>query len=218
MAERLGALKASGRWPRIPIGLNIGKAKVTPVEEAPTDYLFSFEKLFPYADYFVLNISSPNTPGLRALQHAAALDTLLQTVQADNLARPMPKPLLIKIAPDLEYGQIDEILEVAVRRQVAGIVATNTTLDKTGIPESKRQEGGLSGMPLRKKATEIVRFIASRVPLPVIAAGGIFDDSSAREKLDAGASLVQIYTGFIYRGPVLITELSRIPGGRAGTG
>ena len=207
VAERLRALKASGRWPRIPVGLNIGKAKVTPVEEAPADYLFSFEKLFPYADYFVLNVSSPNTPGLRALQHAKPLDELLDAVQSNNFARPSPKPVLVKIAPDLDFPQIEGILDVALRRRVAGIVATNTTVDQSAIDESQRREGGLSGAPLRAKSTAIVKFIASKVSLPIIAVGGISDADSAREKLDAGASLLQIYTGFIYRGPALIREI-----------
>jgi len=212
VAERLRALKASGRWPRIPVGLNIGKAKVTPVEEAPADYLFSFEKLFPYADYFVLNVSSPNTPGLRMLQHAKALDELLDAVQSSNFSQSLPKPVLVKIAPDLDFPQIEEILDVALRRRVAGIVATNTTVDQSAIAESQRREGGLSGAPLRAKSTAIVRFVASKVSLPIIAAGGIRDADSAREKLDAGASLLQIYTGFIYRGPALINEIRAIQG------
>ncbi len=210
VAARLRALKASGRWPRIPVGINIGKSKTTPVEEAPADYLFSFETLFPYADYFVLNVSSPNTPGLRSLQQREALDLLLETIQSDNLARPAPKPVLVKIAPDLDFAQIEEILEVALSRKVAGIVATNTTLDQSSLPERRRQQGGLSGAPLRQRSTAIVKFIASRVSLPIIAVGGIFDAASGREKLDAGASLLQIYTGFIYRGPGLIRELTAV--------
>ncbi len=207
VAARLGALKVAGRWPRIPVGINIGKSKATPLEEAPGDYLLSFHTLFPYADYFVLNVSSPNTPGLRSLQNAAALDELLAAVQADNFLRPVPKPVLVKIAPDLGFDEIGKILEIALNRRVAGIVATNTTLDKSAIAESRRQEGGLSGAPLRRRATEIVRFIASKVSLPIIAVGGIDSAPAAREKLDAGASLIQIYTGFIYKGPSLLGEI-----------
>ena len=181
------------------------------MEEAAEDYLFSFEKLFPYADYFVLNVSSPNTPGLRTLQHAKALDELLETVQGSNFEQTAPKPVLVKIAPDLEFGEIEEIIEVALRRKVAGVVATNTSLDKSSIPENfRREEGGLSGRPLRARSTEIVKFIASRTQLPIIAVGGIFDADSAREKLDAGAALLQVYTGFVYRGPGLIREIREI--------
>ncbi len=196
-----------GRWPCIPVGLNIGKSKVTPLEEAAGDYLFSFEKLFPFADYFVLNVSSPNTPGLRALQGKEALDQLLGAVQRRN-AELSPaqrlRPVLLKIAPDLEFGQIEEIIGLVEQHGLAGMVATNTTLDHSAIPEALRTEGGLSGAPLRARSTEIVRFIASHTTRPIIAVGGINDAASAMEKLDAGAALVQLYTGFIYEGPALI--------------
>jgi len=228
VASRLGKLNADGRWPAVPVGINIGKTKVTPIEEAAGDYLYSFEKLFSYADYFVLNVSSPNTPGLRTLQNKAALDELFKAVQGKNSelsilngayrhgpdavsqgpgSQPALKPVLVKIAPDLEFSQIDEILELVQAYEIQGIIATNTTLDHSGIPKSKWQQGGLSGRPLRQKSTEIVQYIASKTSAPVIASGGIFDADSAKEKIDAGASLVQLYTGFVYRGPALVREV-----------
>ena len=238
VAVRLQRLQRSGRWPRIPVGLNLGKSKVTPVEAAAADYVYSFERLHAFGDYFVLNVSSPNTPGLRTLQGREALDGLLRAVQEKNAqlavkgtASPfvespgqpargsqlstinsqLPlKPVLVKIAPDLEFSQIEEILDLVKIHSLAGIIATNTTLDKSSLPERWREEqGGLSGVPLRKKSTQIVEFIAQRTSVPVIAAGGIFDARSAWEKIDAGAALVQIYTGFIYRGPGLVGELCR---------
>ncbi|MEI8342463.1 MAG: quinone-dependent dihydroorotate dehydrogenase [Verrucomicrobiota bacterium] len=219
VAVRLGKLKATGNWPAVPVGLNIGKTKVTPIEEATADYLYSFEKLFPYADYFVLNVSSPNTPGLRTLQNKAALDELFKAVQRKNKelsgrAPAVLKPVLVKIAPDLEFSQIDEILELVWVYEIQGVIATNTTLDHSGIPKSKWQQGGLSGMPLRQKSTEIVRYIATKSSAPVIASGGIFDADSAKEKMDAGASLVQLYTGFVYKGPALVREVRAAIGER----
>jgi len=211
VAARLARLKDSGRWPCVPVGLNLGKTKVTPIEEAAADYLFSFEKLFPFADYFVLNVSSPNTPGLRSLQGADALDRLLGAVQQRNRelgSGARLRPVLLKIAPDLEFGQIEEIIGLVEEHGLAGIVATNTTLDHSRVPEGLRQEGGLSGVPLRARSTEIVRFIAGRTRKPIIAAGGIHDADSAMEKFDAGAALVQLYTGFIYEGPALIGQIA----------
>jgi dihydroorotate dehydrogenase len=210
VAARLARLKASSRWPCVPIGLNIGKTKVTPIEDAAADYLFSFEKLFPFADYFVLNVSSPNTPGLRALQDSAALGQLLGAIQRRNRElspTPRLRPVLLKIAPDLEFPQIEEIIALVLQHGLAGVVATNTTLDHSSIPEALRHEGGLSGPPLRARSTEIVRFITRLTALPVIAAGGIHDAASAMEKFDAGAALVQLYTGFIYEGPALIRQV-----------
>ena len=207
VAQRLEQLKASGRWPTIPIGLNIGKSKVTPLEQATEDYLFSFNRLFALGDYFVLNVSSPNTPGLRTLQGKAELNELLGAVMAANRAKPAAKPLLLKIAPDLEWAQIDEILELVTSHGLSGLIATNTTLDHSCVPAGRDQTGGLSGKPLRARSTEIVRHVCKHLDLPVIAVGGIFDADSALEKLDAGAALVQLYTGFIYRGPALIGEI-----------
>jgi dihydroorotate dehydrogenase len=211
VAVRLARLRASGRWPSIPLGLNIGKTKVTPIEKAAADYLFSFEKLFPFADYFVLNVSSPNTPGLRALQGKEALDELLGVIQQRNRELSPPsrlRPVLLKIAPDLDFPQIEEIIALVEQHGLAGIVATNTTLDHSSVPEALRREGGLSGVPVRARSTEIVRFICSRTDLPVIAVGGIHDAGSAMEKLDAGAALIQLYTGFIYEGPPLLRQIA----------
>lgn len=208
VAERLRGLRASGRWPRVPVGINIGKSKITPLEAATADYVASFQKLSELGDYFVLNVSSPNTPGLRKLQDKAALGELLKAVQTENALRGK-KPLLVKIAPDLEFAQIEEVLELIEAHGLDGIVATNTTLDHSSVPETRREQGGLSGRPLRVRSTEIVRFISSKTAKPIIACGGIFDADSAREKLDAGAALLQLYTGFVYRGPALVREISR---------
>ena len=207
IAQRLERLKASGRWPTIPVGINLGKNKVTPLEEASQNYLTSFERLFELGDYFALNVSSPNTPGLRTLQGKAELNELLGTIMAANRAKANPKPLLLKIAPDLEWAQIDEILELVTEHGLAGLIATNTTLDHSGVSAERDQTGGLSGKPLRERSTEIVRYVCKHLDLPVIAVGGIFDADAALEKLDAGAALVELYTGFIYRGPALIGEI-----------
>jgi dihydroorotate dehydrogenase len=231
LAARFAALEQSGRWPKIPVGVNIGKTKVTPLEEATSDYLFSFEKLYRFGDYFVLNVSSPNTPGLRTLQNKDSLAELFQAIQAKNreLAPvgglyeaagghspaskiPAPKalkPVLVKIAPDLEFAQIEEILGLIDEHKIAGIIATNTTLDHSSVPEGRDQQGGLSGKPVRKRSTEIVKFIASKTKVPIIAVGGIDDVDSAKEKLDAGASLIQLYTGFIFQGPSLPSDICR---------
>ena len=209
VAERLERQKTAGPWPTIPVGINLGKSKITPLEEATGDYLRSFERLFALGDYFALNVSSPNTPGLRTLQGKAELDELLGAVMAANRAKPTPKPLLLKIAPDLEWAQIDEILELVTAHGLSGLIATNTTLDHSCVPEGRDQTGGLSGRPLRARSTEIVRYVCKHLSLPVIAVGGIFDADAALEKLDAGAALVQLYTGFIYRGPVLVGEICR---------
>jgi len=208
VAQRLGKLRASGGWPRVPVGINLGKSKVTPLEQSTEDYLRSFARLFPLGDYFVLNVSSPNTPGLRSLQGREQLDELLGAMAGANRARETPKPLLLKIAPDLELTQITEIIGLVEAHGLAGIIATNTTLDHRAVPSGRDETGGLSGRPLREHSTEIVRFITRETKLPVIAVGGIFDADAAMEKFDAGASLVQIYTGLIYRGPVLIREIN----------
>ncbi|MEY2519304.1 MAG: dihydroorotate dehydrogenase, partial [Verrucomicrobiota bacterium] len=205
VAARLKKLRGSGRWPRIPVGINIGKSKVTPIEEATVDYLHSFRLLHPFADYVVLNVSSPNTPDLRSLQSHAALEELLRAILHEN--QTIGKPVLIKIAPDLSLAEIEQIVATCEQNGVAGIIATNTTLDHSAIPASRDQTGGLSGRPLREKSTEFVRAITSRSRLPVIASGGIFDAESAREKLEAGAQLLQVYTGYIYRGPGLLREI-----------
>ena len=205
IAGRLESLRRSGRWPTIPIGINIGKSKVTPIDQAVEDYLHSFRLLGKFADYIVLNVSSPNTPDLRSLQDAGALGELVRAIQKEN--RAMSKPILIKIAPDLSLSELEQVIAVSENNAVSGIIATNTTVDHTVIPAALDQKGGLSGRPLRQKSTEFVGAITSRSSLPVIASGGICDAISAKEKLEAGAQLLQVYTGYIYRGPGLIREI-----------
>ena len=204
VAARLQHLKEAGGWPRIPVGINLGKSKVTPLEEATADYLLSFQRLHTFGDYFVLNVSSPNTPGLRALQDRAALDELLGHIQSRNSTG---KPVLVKIAPDLEWAAIEEILSLVQEHAVAGLIATNTTIDQGSLPAQLRRQGGLSGTPLRARSTEVVRFIAERSPVSIIAVGGIMSADDALEKFDAGAALVQLYTGFVYEGPRLVREI-----------
>lgn len=205
IARRLSKLHASGRWPAVPIGINIGKSSTTPLEGAADDYLYSFRLLREFADYIVLNVSSPNTPGLRELQEPAALSQLLRAIADKNqITR---KPILVKIAPDLSPNELDEIIATCEENKVAGIIATNTTLDHSSIPPALDQEGGLSGAPLREKSTALVRTMTARSAIPVIASCGIFDAESAREKIEAGAQLLQVYTGLIYRGPGLLREI-----------
>jgi len=206
IAARLLRLRESGQWPRIPVGINIGKSKLTPIQDAGADYLLSFERLKNFGDYFVLNVSSPNTPGLRTLQDRGALDDLLRAVQSRNSRG---QPVLLKIAPDLSWDAIEDVIALATEHRLAGIVATNTTVDHSAIPQARRTTGGLSGRPLRERSTAVIRFIAERTQLPVIGVGGICRADDALEKLDAGASLVQLYTGFIYEGPKLIRDISQ---------
>jgi len=205
IAERMHKLRESGRWPAVPVGINIGKSKATPLEEAADDYLYSFRRLREFADYIALNVSSPNTPGLRELQEPPALSQLLRAIRDEN--RKNPKPVLVKIAPDLSSNELEELMETCEQNAIAGIIATNTTLDHSSIPSARDQEGGLSGAPLREKSTALVSNIAARSTIPVVASGGIFDAQSAREKFDAGAQLLQLYTGYIYRGPSLLREI-----------
>jgi dihydroorotate dehydrogenase len=205
IAERLRKLRETGRWPAVPVGINIGKSRATPLEKAADDYLYSFRLLRDFANYITLNVSSPNTPGLRDLQEPAALSELLHAIgNAPGEAR---KPVLIKISPDLSPIQLEAILNVCAENGVAGIIATNTTLDHSSVPPGLDEEGGLSGAPLREKATALVRDIVAKSTIPVIASGGICDAESAREKFEAGAQLVQLYTGFVYRGPGLLREI-----------
>src|SRR5205085_2460894 len=160
VAARLRELRASGRWPEIPVGINIGKSKITPLEEAAEDYLYSFRLLIGQADYVVLNVSSPNTPGLRSLQGAEALDQLLGAIRAEN--QTSRKPVLLKIAPDLSLAELEQIIAISEQNDIAGIIATNTTLDHAAIAPAPDQQGGLSGRPLRQKSTELVRAITTR--------------------------------------------------------
>ena len=213
VAARLAKLKTTPRWPRFPVGINLGKSKITPIEEATGDYLASFSRLRDLGDYFVLNVSSPNTPGLRSLQDRPALDQLFAAVQAANFSTPTgrggAKPMLVKIAPDLTWEAIDDVLALVEMHGLAGIIATNTTVDYSAVPEHRRETGGLSGAPVRARSTEIIRHITARTKVPVIGVGGIFNADDAKEKFDAGAALIQLYTGFIYRGPALVGEILR---------
>jgi dihydroorotate dehydrogenase len=204
IAVRLEQLRLSSNWPKIPVGLNIGKSKVVRLEEAASDYLRSFQRLRGLGDYFVLNVSSPNTPDLRKLQEKAAIGELFKAVQQQN----QEKPLLVKIAPDLTPEQLDHILALANDYRLAGVIATNTTTDQGTLPEDKRQLGGLSGKPLRTRSLEILRHIKRHSSLPVISVGGIMNEDDAKERFDSGAELVQIYTGFIYRGPRLVRKIA----------
>lgn len=213
VAARLAGQPGPGKR-RIPLGINLGKSKVTPLDEAVADYLSSFAKLADHADYLVLNVSSPNTPGLRQLQDVKPLRELLGAIMAANRERASKKgvgqlPVLLKIAPDLTYPQIDGALEVIAEFGLAGVIATNTTLARPGDLLNV-QEGGLSGAPLRARSTEIVRYISkvTNGRLPIIGVGGITDTAGASEKLDAGATLVQVYTGMIYRGPFFARDLA----------
>src|SRR5712692_9154583 len=206
IARRLSDWRALGRWPRHPVGINLGKSKIAPLEQAAEDYARSFRMLRPHADFFVVNVSSPNTPDLRRLQDKSALDEILAALQ--EAQPPAAKPILVKVAPDLAFDALDEILELTGPRQIAGIVATNTTITRpeTSDPELKRtyaESGGLSGRPLRARSTEVVRHLyrQTRGNLPLIGVGGIFSAEDAWEKITAGASLVQIYTGLVYEGP-----------------
>ena len=205
IANRLAGLRESGRWPSVPVGINIGKSRVTPLEEAKDDYLYSFGLLRNFADYITLNISSPNTPGLRELQEPEKLSELLHAIGKE--AGRTPKPLVLKISPDVSGAELKAILAVCEENGVSGIIVTNTTLDHSVIPPQLDQQGGLSGAPLREKSTALVRDVATQSEIPIIASGGIFDRESAREKFKAGAQLIQLYTGLIYRGPQLLREI-----------
>ena len=194
------------------IGGNIGKNKLTPNEEATADYEICFDALYDYVDYFVVNVSSPNTPNLRALQDKEPLTQLLQTLQNKNLAMPKQKPILLKIAPDLTNEQLLDIIDIVKETQIAGVIATNTTISRDGLEsENKKEAGGLSGKPLRERSTEVIRFLSkkSNKAFPIIGVGGIHTAEDAIEKLEAGASLVQLYTGFIYEGPALVKAINK---------
>lgn len=214
MRARLSALPPVGRR-YCTIGVNIGKNKATPIEEAASDYEKCFLGLAGLADYFTVNVSSPNTEGLRDLQHGESLRRILQAVTAARRSNPQPGgrhvPVLLKIAPDLSFRDIDEILCAAYDFQLDGIVATNTTIARPSMVQGIQEVGGLSGRPLRQRSTDIIRYIARATAgqLPIIGVGGVDDPVSAGEKLDAGASLVQVYTGWIYRGPFLARDLAR---------
>lgn len=194
------------------IGGNIGKNKLTPNENAVDDYLICFEALFNYVDYFVVNVSSPNTPNLRELQEKEPLTQLLQALQKENLAKPNSKPILLKIAPDLTDTQLLDIIDIVKETKIAGVIATNTTISREGLQSVNRCEtGGMSGKPLTKRSTEVIRFLSekSNKAFPIIGVGGIHSADDAIEKLEAGASLIQLYTGFIYEGPALVKAINK---------
>ncbi|MCX6172054.1 MAG: quinone-dependent dihydroorotate dehydrogenase [Flavobacterium sp.] len=194
------------------IGGNIGKNKVTPNENATSDYLLCFDALFDYVDYFVVNVSSPNTPNLRELQEKEPLTNLLQDLQNSNSKKQFPKPILLKIAPDLTNEQLLDIIDIVKITKIAGVIATNTTIYRENLQsENKTETGGLSGKPLTKRSTEVIRFLSekSNKAFPIIGVGGIHSAEDAIEKLEAGACLLQLYTGFIYEGPKLVKEINK---------
>ncbi|MBC8510291.1 MAG: quinone-dependent dihydroorotate dehydrogenase [Cryomorphaceae bacterium] len=198
------------------IGGNIGKNKVTPNEEAANDYAICFEKLFPYVDYFAVNVSSPNTPGLRDLQEKKPLTALLNSLQDLNNKKDKRKPILLKIAPDLTNEQLDDIITIVADTKIDGVIATNTTIDRSGLKTDKNKvdaigNGGLSGMPVGLRSTEVIKYLAdkSNRAFPIIGVGGIHSAEDALEKLDAGATLLQVYTGFIYQGPSLVKRINK---------
>jgi dihydroorotate dehydrogenase len=209
--ERLKENASVGTKGHVLIGGNIGKNKLTPNEEAVNDYVLCFEALFDHVDYFVVNVSSPNTPNLRALQEKEPLTALLQTLQQINSEKPARKPILLKIAPDLSNQQLIDIIEIVSETKIDGVIATNTTISRDGLTsENKKETGGLSGKPLTVRATEVIKFLAqkSNNAFPIIGVGGIHSAEDALEKIEAGASLVQLYTGFIYEGPALIKSIN----------
>ena len=204
------------RKTNIIIGGNIGKNKVTPNESATEDYILTFEALFDYVDYFVVNVSSPNTPNLRALQEKEPLTKLLQTLQDLNNVKESRKPILLKIAPDLTNEQLDDIIDIVKDTKLDGVIATNTTISREGLKTSKERietigAGGLSGKPVRARSTEVIRYLAtkSNKAFPIIGVGGIHSAEDAMEKMEAGADLVQLYTGFIYEGPRLVRDINK---------
>lgn len=208
--------RLKGRNPNIIVGGNIGKNKVTANEEATDDYIKCFEALYPYVDYFVVNVSSPNTPNLRELQEKAPLTALLNTLMELNAQQPKQKPILLKIAPDLTDSQLDDIIDIVQTTGIAGIIATNTTISRANLntPAKKVEtigNGGLSGKPVRERSTEVIRYIhtQSNGAFPIIGVGGIMEPKDALDKLAAGASLVQLYTGFIYGGPALVKGINQ---------
>ena len=194
------------------IGGNIGKNKITPNEDAVNDYIYCFEALFDHVDYFVVNVSSPNTPNLRALQDKEPLTHLLSTLKGLNDQKDKPKPILLKIAPDLSDDQLLDIIEIVTSVKIDGVIATNTTLSREGLQsKNKEEKGGLSGRPLTQRSTEVIRFLVekSNNAFPIIGVGGVHKPQDAIEKLEAGASLIQLYTGFVYEGPGVVKRINK---------
>ncbi|WP_462264803.1 quinone-dependent dihydroorotate dehydrogenase [Mucilaginibacter sp.] len=216
LAARIAAYRKSEAFKKNPviIGGNIGKNKNTPNEQATDDYVKCFNRLFEVVDYFVVNVSSPNTPGLRALQEKGPLLDILNTLQHLNRQQPATKPILLKIAPDLTNEQLDDIIDIIKLSGIAGVIATNTTISREALHSSQslqNQTGGLSGKPLTQRSTEVIKYLVQQSgnAFPVIGVGGIHSAEDAIEKLEAGASLVQLYTGFIYEGPALIGRINK---------
>ena len=208
LAKKLATVKRDG----LIIGGNIGKNKVTPNENAVDDYVKCFDALFDVVDYFVVNVSSPNTPNLRALQEKEPLKHILNTLQNRNSKNNISRPILLKIAPDLSTQQLDDIVEIIQETKIAGIIATNTTISREGLNSSKNlieEMGGVSGKPLKNRSTEVIRYLSekSNQSFPIIGVGGIHSADDALEKMEAGATLVQIYTGFVYEGPGLVKQI-----------
>lgn len=208
LAQKLATVKRNG----LIIGGNIGKNKNTPNHEAVNDYVICFEALFNVVDYFVVNVSSPNTPNLRALQEKEPLKHILHTLQNLNNKNNISRPILLKIAPDLSHQQLDDIVEIVQETKIAGVIATNTTISRDGLASAQslqNQMGGLSGKPLHQKSTDVIRYLAqkSEQSFPIIGVGGIHCANDAIEKLQAGASLIQVYTGFVYEGPGLVKQI-----------
>jgi len=205
VVEQLKKVKSS-----IIIGGNIGKNKVTPNENAVDDYVICFNKLFDYVHYFVVNVSSPNTPNLRALQEKKPLSKILNTLQKINQEKKKPKPILLKIAPDLTNEQLLDIIDIVKETKIDGVIATNTTIERKNLKsKTKNETGGLSGKPVAKKSTAIIQFLAekSNNAFPIIGVGGIFNKIDAKEKLAVGSSLIQVFTGFIYQGPSIVKRI-----------
>ncbi|MFC3478004.1 quinone-dependent dihydroorotate dehydrogenase [Halobacterium litoreum] len=204
-ADRVGKRLDEQSLPDAPVGVNIGKSKVTPLEDAPGDYRYTYERVADAGDYFVVNVSSPNTPGLRELQNREQLAEILEALQDAGAA-----PLLVKLSPDLHRDAVVDAIDLANELGLDGIVATNTTTDRPETLESPNaaESGGLSGKPIRERATRQVRFVAERTDLPVVGVGGVFTAEDAYEKIRAGASVVQLYTGLVYRGPSIAKSIN----------
>jgi len=206
VASRLEGLHASGRWPRIPVGINIGKSKITAAKDAHNDYLLSYKRFHGLGDYVVINVSSPNTPGLRDLQSTEALGKIIRTLR--DWEGSATRPLFVKVAPDLAEEDLISIVQLAEQEKLAGLIATNTTLDHSSIPAGQDQTGGLSGLPIRTRSLAALHTIRRHTNFSLIACGGIADAESAKERFDAGADLLQIYSSFVYEGPGVLRRLA----------
>jgi dihydroorotate dehydrogenase len=214
ISKKLAEWKRLNRWPKHPVGMNLGKSKITPLDEAAEDYANSFRVLRPHLDFFVVNVSSPNTPNLRQLQDKKALDEIFSALHEVQRGSTRQTPILVKVAPDLSFEALDEILELTGPQNIAGIVATNTTISRPTSEDLAAQKvysetGGLSGRPLKARSTEVIRHLyrQSKGALPIIGVGGIFNAADAWEKIAAGASLIQIYTGLVYEGPTICRSI-----------